>query len=431
MRYGLGNRMATRVFISYRRATGSGYALLIYDHLHRKLPDVFRDQNSLTPGKEFGDQLEQEIGRCKTLIVVVTPGWAEVFRAHQTSGEPDWVLREIGSVQAPDKQVIPVLAGGATARELTDAPNLPELARVRGIQGISLDEKNHETVLDELASLLWNWPPALYWVSSALLLTASLVCADWLARATEWGANWWAVALVLLIAWIAPNVVALSGRFLPRLPGTGPLRALGSSFVGPLVGLACIVAAAAPAVVWRVVRVEGSTTQPSVSYRLTQKQSVWARAIESRAAHVYWFPAWSWTPVEMLNSGGTAGRCIASLPAAFGATTVVVPDDLASNAIVINATEDLKNSLAGAQVGVTLTPLFGDRRGTSVKRDPYRAEPVPLDLNPCESRPTAVEVAWIVADGQLAHIRKLGQQKPTRYAVSANGDIVIGVKDSE
>ena len=423
--------MAANVFISYRRVTGSGYALLIYDYLQRQLPDVFRDQNSLITGERFGDQLEREIGRCKTMIVVVTPGWAEVFRTHQANVEPDWVLREIGAVVAPEKQIIPVLVGGATARELTEAPNLPELWRVRGTQGISLDEKNYETVLDELARLLWDWPPALYWVSSALLLTAAVACVIWLARATTWGANWWAAALVLLVAWIAPNAVALSGRFLPRLPGTGLLRGLGSSAAGPIVGLACIVAAAAPAMGWRVVRVEGSTTQPSVSYRLTQGQSVWSRAIDSRAVHAYRFPAWSWAPVEVIDSGGTAGRCLASRPAAFGATTVIVPDDLVSNGIVITATKELKDNLGGAHVGVTITPLFGDRRGTSLTRDPYSAEPVRLDLDPCESRPTAVEVAWIVSADQVPHIRKLGQQAPTRYVVPANGEAAIALKGSE
>jgi TIR domain len=201
--------MATRVFISYRRATGSGHALLIYDHLRRRLPDVFRDQNSLTPGERFGDQLERAIGACDAMIVVVTPGWAEAFRIRQANSEPDWVLEEIRAALAARKQIVPVLAGGATADELLEVAGLPGLATVRDFQSISLHEENYETVLDDVARLLWSWPRPRYWVSSALLLAATVMCAVWLERATAWGANWWGLVAVLLIGWLVPNGVAL------------------------------------------------------------------------------------------------------------------------------------------------------------------------------------------------------------------------------
>jgi hypothetical protein len=72
--------VAGGVFISYRREDSGGFAGQIYDRLTRNLgPDnVFFDVDSIAPGVDFIDTLNDRLGRCDALVAVIGKSWLSI-----------------------------------------------------------------------------------------------------------------------------------------------------------------------------------------------------------------------------------------------------------------------------------------------------------------------------------------------------------------
>jgi hypothetical protein len=422
--------MAARVFISYRRDTGSGYALLIYDRLRRRLPDIFRDQNSLAPGERFGDRLKEEISRCDALIVVVSPGWAAAFSSREQESEDDWVLAEIEAASEMGKQIFPVLTGGTSTAEFSRlAPGFasrPALQKVLALQAGELHEDNYQTFLDRLARLLWHWPPPLYWLSSLVLLAFAVLIALWARSATAWGRQWWMWLVVLSAAWLLPNVIALSGGVYPRLPASGWLRGLASSLSGVATAVVLAVIAIIPGTAWRSIAVERGDDGGAATYGLSHRETARTRVIQAGEIHYYTFPAWSWSAVGIDEIDAGRGYCVREIPRPLQPVTIAIPASLTATALYIRADEALTQTVKGAGIGLHVTPLFGARRGTTISANPYGTEPLQLKWNSC-SPPTAVEVRWSGTQESLYDdIKQLGGS-PRQIALTAAGvhDIVL------
>jgi len=108
----------TRIFINYRRQDSEGYVGRLYDHLtqHFETQDIFMDVDSIPPGADFVETLEQEVAACDVLIAMIGPQWVDI---KDEQGERrldqwnDFVRIEIGSALKQKKIVIPVLVGRA------------------------------------------------------------------------------------------------------------------------------------------------------------------------------------------------------------------------------------------------------------------------------------------------------------------------------
>jgi hypothetical protein len=119
--------MTGRVFISYRRRDSSGFARAIYNELREQLgPDnIFMDVDTMEPGIDFVEAIEEAVGRCDILLALIGPQWLNGGdeTSHRLDAENDYVRTEIVTALERDIRVIPVLVEGATM-PLPD--NLPE-----------------------------------------------------------------------------------------------------------------------------------------------------------------------------------------------------------------------------------------------------------------------------------------------------------------
>ena len=104
----------TRIFINYRRQDTEGYVGRLYDHLaqHFETQDIFMDVDSIPPGADFVEVLEQAVADCDVLIAMIGPQWVDITdeqgerRLHQWN---DFVRIEIASALKHKKVVVPVL----------------------------------------------------------------------------------------------------------------------------------------------------------------------------------------------------------------------------------------------------------------------------------------------------------------------------------
>jgi uracil-DNA glycosylase len=107
-----------RVFINYRRQDSEGYVGRLFDHLvqHLKREEVFMDVDSIPPGADFVQVLDEAVMACDVFIAVIGPAWSD---AKDEAGERrleqwnDFVRIEIASALKHDKRIIPVLVGQA------------------------------------------------------------------------------------------------------------------------------------------------------------------------------------------------------------------------------------------------------------------------------------------------------------------------------
>jgi hypothetical protein len=107
-----------RIFISYRRRDSSGYAGRVADRLVKEFGDqqCFRDVEDIESGTDFVQAIENAVGSCEVLIVVIGPDWLHIKDAagkRRLDDPRDFVRLEIETALQRDVRVIPVLVGGA------------------------------------------------------------------------------------------------------------------------------------------------------------------------------------------------------------------------------------------------------------------------------------------------------------------------------
>jgi hypothetical protein len=110
--------MTGSVFISYRREDSAGYARAIYNALRERLgkASVFMDVDTIEPGLDFIESIENAVGKCEVLLAIIGPRWLseEAESMPRLFEEIDYVRSEIRTALERNVRVIPVLVGGAT-----------------------------------------------------------------------------------------------------------------------------------------------------------------------------------------------------------------------------------------------------------------------------------------------------------------------------
>jgi beta-lactamase class A len=107
----------------------------VYRALVTELPDshVFHDIDTLEPGIDFVEGIENAVGSCDVLIAVIGPQWldsTDTLGAHRLDDPNDFVRIEIVTALERNVRVIPVLVRGATMPTAEALPeNLRKLAR--------------------------------------------------------------------------------------------------------------------------------------------------------------------------------------------------------------------------------------------------------------------------------------------------------------
>jgi hypothetical protein len=127
------------IFLSYRRTDAPGHAGRLYDRLVDRFGEasVFKDLDSMEPGADFGEVIEDTVARCDALIAVIGRDWlaADEGGLRRLDSPDDWVRLEIGNALKRKVRVIPVLVEGAQMPSAADLPaDLQALARRHAVE---------------------------------------------------------------------------------------------------------------------------------------------------------------------------------------------------------------------------------------------------------------------------------------------------------
>lgn len=148
-----------RIFISYRRDDSAAHAGRLYDRLegHFGKEDVFMDIDTIKPGLNFVEVVEQALSDCDGLIAVIGREW---LRASDPAGSgrrriddpADMVRLEIATALGRNIPVIPVLVQGAQMPRAVDLPeDLKELAHRNALE---VSDNRFRTDVDQLIEAL-------------------------------------------------------------------------------------------------------------------------------------------------------------------------------------------------------------------------------------------------------------------------------------
>ena len=145
------------IFISYRRDDSAGYAGRLYDRLaaHFGADRVFMDVAGIELGTDFVTAIEQAVGSCQVLVVVIGDEWLSTTDAagrRRLDDPHDFVRLETGVALEREIRVVPVLVGGALMPRGDELPaDLKALARR---QAIEISHKQWEASTQELIRAL-------------------------------------------------------------------------------------------------------------------------------------------------------------------------------------------------------------------------------------------------------------------------------------
>jgi hypothetical protein len=132
--------MDGHIFISYRREDSRGAAGRIYDRLelHFGHDRIFMDVDTIQPGMDFIDAIENAVSKTDVFLVVIGPNWVTATdRAGQKrlDNPEDFVRLEVGSALKRNVWVIPVLVNGAMIPRSDELPdNLKPLTRRNALE---------------------------------------------------------------------------------------------------------------------------------------------------------------------------------------------------------------------------------------------------------------------------------------------------------
>src|SRR5215216_4936726 len=116
------------IFVSYRRADAAGYAGRLVDRLEEHFGEqrVFHDIDSIAPGTDFVEAVQQAVDSSGVLLAVIGRNWSNATDAagqKRLHDPQDYVRMEIVAALERNIRVIPVLVQGAgipSAHELPD-----------------------------------------------------------------------------------------------------------------------------------------------------------------------------------------------------------------------------------------------------------------------------------------------------------------------
>lgn len=132
--------LVPKIFVSYRREDSPGYAGRLYDRLRGEFgsESLFIDVDTLQPGDDFVDTIQQMLNECDVVLAIIGPRWLTVLDDNQRprlEDELDFVRLEIQTALERKIRVIPVLVerAGMPKREDLPAP-LQSLLRRQAIE---------------------------------------------------------------------------------------------------------------------------------------------------------------------------------------------------------------------------------------------------------------------------------------------------------
>ena len=120
--------MTAKIFLNYRRSDSKGFAFAIHTILeqHYHKDQIFMDVDTLLPGVDFVQALEEAVETCDIFLAIIGPKWISTKNQDGTrriDDPEDFVRIEIAHALKRGIPVIPVLVNGA---QMPSESNLPD-----------------------------------------------------------------------------------------------------------------------------------------------------------------------------------------------------------------------------------------------------------------------------------------------------------------
>lgn len=148
--------MSQNIFVNYRREDSAGHAGRLFDRLSSGFPGrVFMDVDTLDPGVDFVDAIEQAVGSCEVLIVLIGHEWLsrkDAAGQRRLDDPGDFVRLEVATALERKIRVIPVLVQGASMPRAEQLP--PDLAKLARRNAIELSDARWAYDVDRLISTI-------------------------------------------------------------------------------------------------------------------------------------------------------------------------------------------------------------------------------------------------------------------------------------
>jgi WD40 repeat protein len=145
------------IFLSYRREDSAPHASSLQLQLSQRLPgaQVFMDLDSIEPGLDFAEIIEQAVGSCAVLVAVIGRQWVTLTdeRGDRRLDNPDDFVRfEVQTALQRGIRVIPVLVDGAKPLRQQDLP--AELHKLPRLNAHTLSYSRYKYDTDQLVDLI-------------------------------------------------------------------------------------------------------------------------------------------------------------------------------------------------------------------------------------------------------------------------------------
>jgi hypothetical protein len=146
-----------RIFISYRRAETAYPTGWLYERLanHFGREDIVRDLDSIAPGDDFVEVIDQYVRSCDVMLVVIGTRWISITDddgRRRLDDSADFVRREIEAALQRGIRVIPILVDGAPMPRSEQLP--PSLVTLSRRQAVVLSPERFQDDTDRLLPFL-------------------------------------------------------------------------------------------------------------------------------------------------------------------------------------------------------------------------------------------------------------------------------------
>jgi hypothetical protein len=148
---------AQGIFLSYRREDSAPHASSLQLQLSQRLPgaQVFMDLDSIEPGLDFAEIIEQAVGSCAVLVALIGRQWATLTDEQgdrRLDNPDDFVRFEVQAALQRKVRVIPVLVDGAKPLRRQDLP--AELHKLSQLNAHTLSYARYKYDTDQLVELI-------------------------------------------------------------------------------------------------------------------------------------------------------------------------------------------------------------------------------------------------------------------------------------
>ena len=149
--------MSCRIFISYRRSDTQGWAGHLGDGLRQAfgVEPLFFDLESIQPGDDFVDAIENGIAAATVVVALIGPAWLTATLpdgGRRLDDANDFVRLELRTALARQVPVIPLLVGGAAMPKAGELPS--DVAGLARRQALELSDSRWDYDVGQLAKAI-------------------------------------------------------------------------------------------------------------------------------------------------------------------------------------------------------------------------------------------------------------------------------------